>query len=93
MGADHEVLYEASPTYTYEVGGATRRGDRLSLAGAGRADTQTSALADVAERYPLGSAMTIYYDPRDPDRSVVRREVAIVGPIISLVGATIFALA
>lgn len=63
IGNYPEVIYE------YDVGGRTLRGNRVNV---------TPLVADVEvepvlNRYPVGSEVTVYYNPKDPQESVLER--------------------
>lgn len=55
--------------YTYCVDGATFRGSRVH-AEARRRRNALDAEATVA-RYPAGTSVVVYYDPRDPAESIL----------------------
>ncbi|RIH81350.1 hypothetical protein Mterra_03214 [Calidithermus terrae] len=55
--------------YRYEVGGRVYRGRRVSV---GPVDTQA-----LARRWPEGTRVTVYYDPRDPRRAVLIRDLGL----------------
>jgi hypothetical protein len=71
-GGEHTTV---SPhvEYDYEVGGVRYRGDRIR-AGDRYASRSGSKLAYAAiDRYPVGSDVTVYYNPGNPSESAVER--------------------
>jgi hypothetical protein len=77
-------LYRADVRYTYEVDGQsfTGRGHRVDIYSSGdRRHAQ-----DVVDRYRNGRQVRVYYDPDDPARSVLERDVGT--PSRWLMGAT-----
>lgn len=87
-GRSVTVVEAVRVVYRYAVDGQTYESDRVSL------DTQP-ARADRAEgqrrraAYPVGAAVSVYYDPADPARSVLERAPRI-GALLA--GATLAAL-
>ncbi len=65
--ANHEVRI----SYSYVVDDATYTGDRASAAGNfGASNPQTAE--DVLLRYERGTSVIVAYDPRNPERAVLR---------------------
>jgi hypothetical protein len=64
--------FSAQIVYRYEVHGVTYENDRVAFgqvvgaSGTGWAEKQV-------DRYPVGSQITVYYDPNDPANSVLKR--------------------
>jgi hypothetical protein len=58
--------------YDYAVGGHTYVGHRIALrpAGGGRS-TADPTVQELAEKYPPGSDVTVYYDPKHPASAVL----------------------
>lgn len=54
--------------YGYEAAGASRTGSRYTFSPHFNSRKGTEALI---EEYPVGSALTVYVDPADPERSTV----------------------
>lgn len=79
--------------YEFSVGGRKVRGNRISIGeDAGGANTEATL-----RRYTMGAAVTVYYDPANPENCVLERGVPegvgkglaiIVGLVIALVGVT-----
>jgi hypothetical protein len=67
---DAAEKYQPILEYRYEVDGVQRRGSRISFAPTFNRHAFERALV-VFHRYPPGKAVTIYYDPRHPERSVI----------------------
>ena len=78
IGAQHHQFAGASTTvrnrpvieYEFSVGGAKYRGARIGIA-----DTSGSDTEPALNRYPVGQAVTVFYDPADPNDCVLEREV------------------
>ncbi|HET8627370.1 MAG TPA: DUF3592 domain-containing protein [Thermomicrobiales bacterium] len=75
-GLQQGTRYALAIAYEYEVvedyegfGRRRRRGTRVDFA---RPDRPTAQAARaVADRYPVGAAVAVYYDPADPARAVL----------------------
>jgi len=67
---DSPGRYEPVFEYRYQVSGAELRGDRISFAPAFDPRSSERALL-MYHQYPPGKAVTVYYDPRRPHRSVL----------------------
>lgn len=66
-----EALHAPQVFYTFTVGGRGHSGSRISFT-----DDRTSDYAEaqmLVSRYPSQSAVTVYYDPADPELSVLER--------------------
>jgi Protein of unknown function (DUF3592) len=78
--------------YEFTVGGSKVRGNRISIGeDSGGANTETTL-----RRYPVGAAVTVYYDPTNPKNCVLERGVPrgvgkglaiLAGAVVVLVGA------
>jgi hypothetical protein len=55
--------------YEYKVGRRTYRCSRISVA----EQVDGAELREVLERYPVGKAVTVYYDPARPERALLER--------------------
>jgi len=55
--------------YNFKVGGQDYRGTRVSLG-----DISGKYAEEALARYPVGTAVTVYYDPADPGDCVLERE-------------------
>lgn len=76
--------------YLYQVGDKTYSGGTLTL---GTFDESETTVQSLLEAFPVGRKITIYYDPANPQRSVVWRGKSNVALIARLVGATFAILA
>ncbi|MFT4121584.1 DUF3592 domain-containing protein [Bradyrhizobium sp.] len=61
----------ANVTYEYSVGGRKLRSDRISIG----EDIGNFEVAEKLAKYPAGAVVTVYYDPRHPDRAVLERDL------------------
>lgn len=66
-----EPFYELNISYSYVVDGIPRVGNRISFADSIRTFRKDVGLAWLSRNYPVGKAVTVYYDPADPDFSVL----------------------
>ncbi len=57
--------------YDYAVGGHSYVGHRVSWRAAGGSSTADPTAQELAEKYPPGSAVTIFYDPNHPASAVL----------------------
>ncbi|MBX3382273.1 MAG: DUF3592 domain-containing protein [Phycisphaeraceae bacterium] len=66
-------VFAAHIVYEYPVGGVKHRGDVIAPGG-----VVSTSLREHAERwlaeYPVGSRVTVYYNPQNPAESCLRRE-------------------
>ena len=85
--------------YAFEAHGRTFESERISV-GSGEtiASSDEAEARRLVERYPSGSEVDVWFDPRDPHRSVLVRGVSIpqivvtVAIGIALVGVGLFVL-
>lgn len=57
--------------YEFSVGGSTFRGNRISIGeDSGGANTEATL-----RRYPVGTVVSVYYDPANPGNCVLEREI------------------
>ena len=75
---DTEMTNEPFVEYKYEVGGKTYRCSRLSIA----EKTPGSERERILARYPVGAAVTVYYDPKDPSRALLERTLPFVPMLV-----------
>ena len=61
----------ANVVYEYVVGGQTLTNNRVSIG----EDLGDSEVAEQVARYPVGKAVTVYYNPRNPKEAVLERDV------------------
>ncbi len=57
--------------YAFEARGHTYASDRVSIGASTAPDTDAEAARRMVERYPPGSDVDVWFDPRDPRRSVL----------------------
>lgn len=57
--------------YEYQVKGRKLRGKRVSIG----EEAPDFRVVETLERYPLGARVTVYYDPQDPAKAVLEREL------------------
>jgi hypothetical protein len=61
----------ANVTYEYSVGGRKLRNNRISIG----EDLGNLEVAEKLAKYPAGSIVTVYYNPRHPDQAVLERDL------------------
>ncbi len=61
-------FYEPVVRYAYSVGGRSYEQSQLDLVPTASSPNRAQA---VVARYPVGSAVTVYYDPRAPQRALI----------------------
>ena len=64
--------YYPKVRYQYEVGGKIYISDRISFSG-GEGGEKKSESQAVADRYPSGQKVIVYYDPKYPEKAVLER--------------------
>ncbi len=67
---DTEVTNEPLVEYEYHVGGRKYRGKRITIG----EKTSSYELESLLARYPVGTAVTVYYDPANPQTAVLERD-------------------
>jgi hypothetical protein len=83
---DTELRNFAAVTYAFEANGVPQQGRRISLA----ADVGNYQVAEKLKRYPVGAAVTVYYDRKRPRQSVLERDMPVRGfEIAILIGLMI----
>jgi len=66
-----EPSYEPQISYSYVVDGTPRVGTRISFADYIPTFQKAAGIAWLNRNYPVGKAVAVYYDPADPDFSVL----------------------
>ena len=61
----------ANVTYEYSVAGKKLRNNRVSIG----EDLGNFQVAETLAKYPAGSIVTVYYNPRHPDKAVLERDM------------------
>lgn len=69
-GGDEQVRNFADIHYEYRVNGKRYTGKRVSLG----EDLGDHDVAGMLDRYPLGSSVTVYYNPANPAEAVLERD-------------------
>jgi hypothetical protein len=86
-----EVRNFAAIVFDYSIGGRRHTGTRVGI----RADPGNAGVAETLARYPVGKKVDVFYDPAQPSRSVLERDLPegafqfMVLLIVFLVGADI----
>jgi hypothetical protein len=88
--SDNKTKYQPNVTYTYEVGGASLQGSRITAVSSYTSRGKASA---VLARYPVGASVTISYDPENPRSSVLEPGVGSGAMIILAAAGGCLALA
>ena len=93
-----QLNYMARVWHTYEVNGTSYTVEKISWGGQPQARVADPANAILA-RYPIGSAVKVYYNPQKPKQSVLepheKRGVATMGWVMAIfliLGAVFFVL-
>jgi hypothetical protein len=68
-GRESRVTNQPLVHYEYTVGGRTYRCSRVSVA----EEVDGAELRAILKRYPVGQAVTVYYDPARPERALLER--------------------
>ena len=68
-GSDSRVTNQPLVRYEYTVGGQTYLCSRVSVA----EEVDGAELRAILKRYPVGHAVTVYYDPASPERALLER--------------------
>src|SRR6185369_493067 len=61
----------ADIVYEYSVAGRKLRNNRVSIG----EDLGNFQVAETIAKYPVGTAVTVYYNPRHPDQAVLERDL------------------
>jgi hypothetical protein len=80
---DTSVTYGAKIVYNYQVSGQQLTGDRRAFS-----ETRTSSARraqEIANRYQVGSMVTVYYDPNNPQVSVLEPGTGLTGLILPII--------
>jgi len=87
--SEGDMSYSYSPAvqYTYQVAGQAYSGKNLTFGFTTGFSSSSKAEAIIA-RYPVGSQVTVYYDPANPGEAVLERKAG--GSTASLVLGIIF---
>ncbi|POR57050.1 DUF3592 domain-containing protein [Bosea psychrotolerans] len=69
VGEDATIINIPAVAYSFSVGGRSYQGGRLSIG-----DISGPFAEEALARYPVGTAVTVYYDPADPENCVLERD-------------------
>jgi hypothetical protein len=84
--------YVTTIRYSYTVAGREFTGDRINVESGGYTGTDRSAAYNLAGRYPVGVAVLVHYDPRNPSTAVLQAGAAGFGSwILAALGLLILA--
>ena len=84
------LRYSPAVSYSYDVDGTTYSSDLLGFVRLWTDDE--SGAHRIARRYPVGQAVTVYYDPGDPSRAVLDPGVSLNSMLTLLFGLTWIAI-
>jgi hypothetical protein len=75
-------MYTASITYTYTVGSRGYAASRVTFAD--HSSSRPAGMAAVVARYPLGSSVSVHYDPAEPASAVLETPtpLPVYGPLL-----------
>jgi hypothetical protein len=68
---DTEVTNEPHVEYEFQVGNRKYRGSRITIGD----KTSSFELEAILARYPVGTAVRVYYDPTNPNQAVLERDL------------------
>jgi hypothetical protein len=71
ISSSWEVLDGEPLSYDYEVGGRSYVGHQVSWSTGGGSSTAAATAQELAEKYPPGADVTVYYDPKHPATAVL----------------------
>jgi Protein of unknown function (DUF3592) len=69
--SDTEVFNQPLVEYEYTVNGRKLRGSRITIGD----KTSGYELESILDRYPVGTTVTVYYDPANPKNAVLERDL------------------
>ncbi|MCX7009648.1 MAG: DUF3592 domain-containing protein [Kiritimatiellaeota bacterium] len=72
--SDGSTTYGFGIRYRYTVGGQSFEGDRYAF-GSGSSSDGHGRASQLVKQHPIGSKLTVYYDPAKPQQSVIERHV------------------
>ena len=78
--------YLADIRFEYEVGGRRYQGDRRAVRWGRIRSRFESRARDVVARYPVGSAVSVSYDPQNPSYAMIEPGVSFGSVILLIIG-------
>ncbi len=72
--SDGDDVYTPHVSYTYQANGLSYENFTIKFGETSYGDESTAL--EVLSRYPVGQAVTVHYDPADPDRAVLEAGVS-----------------
>ena len=85
---DGDYTYYPEITYSFQVDGKTYTGDRWDPTGIQSGSSIRSSAQNKIDKYPVGSTVTVYYDPNNPNKNALTKGVngiAIIMLVISII--------
>ena len=80
---DRSVTYGAKIVYNYQVDGQQLTGDRRVFSESRSSSARRAQ--EIANRYPVGATVTVYYDPNNPQVCVLEPGTGFGGIIVPLI--------
>ena len=90
-GGDGKATYTADITYDYALDGRSFEGDRVWF-GDDYSASDASAFRAAVDRYPVGQAVQVHYDPAEPAESVLEPGPTWSGSALYLIGLGLMTL-
>lgn len=93
---DTSTSYEVKVDYSYDVMGSPMKGQRISYGATG---SDYNSAKKIADRYPVGSSVTVHYNPEKPSDAVLETTARggtvflIVGIVIMVIGVILLIVA
>lgn len=81
----NQTMYTAKVRYEYSVEGKRYESSRIGAME--QSSSSRSSAQSRADRYPVGGACTVHYDPSDPASAVLEVGGGTIGLIVMIVGA------
>lgn len=91
QGGKGKATYTADITYEYALDGRSFEGDRVWI-GDGYSSSDASAFRAAVDRYPVGKAVKVHYDPAEPSESVLDPGPAWSGSMLYFIGLGVMTL-
>lgn len=91
QGGDRKASFTADITYEYALDGRTLEGDRVWF-GDDYSASDASAFRAAVDRYPVGKAVKVHYDPAEPAESVLEPGATWSGSALYFIGLGVITL-